>query len=467
MLFVKLSSAQELISYELLGSITEAEAEEQTGQDAVSGVDYYKLIYSLIDHNNQLDTASGLVAIPSDISTAVALVAYQHGTTDSRDDVPSNLEAGSYAATVFASQGFVCSAADYIGMGDSDGFHLYVHAASEAAAGVYFIKAAQSLCVEIGRNLRPEMFVAGYSQGGHAAMALQREIQTNWTADLEITACGHGSGPYSISEIMRLQMLADEQYAAGVAFLPYTILAYQEAYGNLYDDLTDMFKNAYITDIQRFYDGQITLSEMGFNLGFLLLANEGFNARVYHLLQDTIVSRLQANDPQDSLIIAMKDNDTYEWQAMTPTRLYYCDADATVPFENSIFADSAMNALGARDLEAVQVNPNADHGACAEEAIPLIIDYFNSFLNAATEDNTLDGLISAKISPNPVSDHLIFRSEMDMDFTIYSLGGIECLQGKLSSGWAQLDLSNLEPGQYIIRLRSNRGILNQSFVKVR
>jgi hypothetical protein len=458
--------AQELISYELINSKSQSQVEAEINYDVLSGVDYYKLVYSLIDHNNQLDTASGLVTFPKDINTPVPLVAYQHGTTSGRDDVPSNLDAGSLEAMVFASQGFVCSAADYIGMGDSDGFHPYIHAASEAAAGVYFIKAAQELCDELGRDLRPELFVSGYSQGGHAGMALQSEIEQNWIGDLQLTACGHGSGPYSVSEIMRLQMLADESYVAGVAFIPYVILSYQEVYGNLYSEMNEFFKAPYIPDILRFYNNEITLSSMGFNLGFLLLGNEGLNARVYHMLQDSITDRLIANVPADPIIAALRANDTYKWQASTPTKLYYCEADEQVPFENALFADSAMNALGANDLEAVLVDVNADHGECANQAFPLIVDYFNSFLQVGTVESELNPRDNITIYPNPSKDEIMVEYANGYHYEIISMEGSKRQSGKIKQSEAQIALHELPPGQYFIRFIDGDKVQMKPLIKM-
>ena len=69
---------------------------------------------------------------------------------------------------------------DYIGMGESPGLHPYCHGASEATTidMIRAVREAESLDMIPGMTAdNGEMFVTGYSQGGHAAMATHKYVE--------------------------------------------------------------------------------------------------------------------------------------------------------------------------------------------------------------------------------------------------------------------------------------------------
>lgn len=71
--------------------------------------------------------------------TQLPMVVYEHGTTSGPTDVPSQLRGGFEVAMGYAAFGFITLAPDYLGLGDSRGFHPYVHAATEASASLDMI----------------------------------------------------------------------------------------------------------------------------------------------------------------------------------------------------------------------------------------------------------------------------------------------------------------------------------------
>ena len=97
-------------------------------------------------------------------------------TEVSKHDVPSNpanAEAG-MVLSAFASQGYVVFMPDYIGKGESPGMHTYMLSDGEAQAAYDFCTAARTSCRDLKIGLSGELFLTGWSQGGHAAMALAR-----------------------------------------------------------------------------------------------------------------------------------------------------------------------------------------------------------------------------------------------------------------------------------------------------
>ncbi len=457
--------SQVIVSYEHLEDLTLDQVENIIGNDGTYGVALYKVIYTLLDHNDQLDTVSGLFLAPIDPLFESSLVIYSHGTSSDDNDVPSNLRQGFPDALGFATSGFITVAPDYIGLGESEGTHPYVHAETEALAGLYFYVVAFELITDLNLNPGPELFIAGYSQGAHSSMALQNLLETEFIDDIEVTAAAHGSGPYSVSHVMR-ELITRNQLYLPVGFIPNFILGYEEIYGNIYDELEDIFKPQYVPQIVQFQNGDIDLVQLTTQLAFSLFFDVG-SVIPRFLFQDSIVARLELNDPQDPLIIALRDNDTYNFQALAPTRLYYCEADDVVPFENSIFADSAMQLLGPTDLQLVHVDPNGDHGECALGALPMSVDFFLSFINVGVADTESD--LIEQYYPNPAFDqlHLNLKESFDnLAYEIRDLNGRMINKGSINGSEPIIDLTELRPGAYLLFLNSNAQVQVKRFVKL-
>ena len=99
-----------------------------------------------------------------------------------------------------------------------------------------------------------------------------------------------------------------------------------------------------------------------------------------------------------------------------PTRLYYCGGDEQVPFQNSLIAETTMQANGAADVLAVNLNPTFSHGQCVFPAILSSIDFFQSFVNPSSISGLDLKAQELKISPNPVSyTHLDVYKRQDRD----------------------------------------------------
>ncbi len=217
-------------------------------------------------------------------------------------------------------------------------------------------------------------------------MALHREMETQLNAEFTVTAAAHLSGPYSISGVMRDLILTDKVYFYP-AYLPNTILSYQTVYGNLYNQLSEVFKEPYATKINQYYTGVIDLDQLNTQLINLLVANEGAS-RPLKMLQPAMVQAVET-DPDHPFNIALRDNDVYAWAPKAPTRIFYCTADDQVPYQNSIVARDTMTALGAANLLAQDVNATADHGTCFTPAMTSTLFFFVAYQQIQTYVSTL------------------------------------------------------------------------------
>lgn len=459
-------SAQELISSEFLGNIPKAQIEFLSPIPPNHGVDLYKILYTTPDVQGVTDTASGLLCVP-DVAGTFPLLAYQHGTVDGPSDVPSNRRGGYELAYIVASQSFVTTAADFLGLGEARGFHPYVHAATEASAGIDMLFATQDfVAANDDYDLNDQLFITGYSQGGHASMAMHREIETNFNDQFTVTAASHMSGPYSISGVMRDLILSDDPYGT-VAYLPNTVLGYQTAYGNLYNSLDEVFKEPYVTNIREFEAGEIGLFALNDTL--ITLLTEAVGAPITkHMLQENYIMALE-NDPNHPANIALQDNDVFDWTPQAKTRIYYCLADDQVPFRNSIVADSVMQMNGAPDVQTFNAGDNLDHGGCV---IPASIATLSTFLEDqefSTSTTEIAGTNVAKFFPNPATDqlHVAFRDAnfTEMYIEILDMGGQLQHRSAIDSGsTATLDINNLTEGIYLVKMITDEGFRTQKLV---
>ncbi len=410
---------QMLVSGTQIATFSAADISAQTGIQVPYGVTAYKILYTTPGSDGITDTASGLLCIPDDDQLSYPMLSYNHGTTSGKQDCPSNLQGGSHLSLAFASQGYIVCAADYLGMGESRGFHPYVHAQTEAQASVDMLFACKTFLTGNGIAFEDQLFISGYSQGGHAGMAAQKLIEDQYASDFNLTACSHMSGPYSISKVMKDVILADVDYDYP-AFVCYAVMGYQEVYGNLYNDINDIFKSPYSGLAQQFYNGTINLTNLNLQLLIQMNLNEG-NAYPYSLLQDSITHAIQS-DPGHPINIALGDNDVWNFSATTPTRLYYCGADEQVTHINSIFADSAMNANGAADLQAVQMDPNQSHSGCIPLAGIATLLFFDQYATIGLEDRSETPTL--RVYPNPVTEWVHIELPSEEKATISVVNGL-------------------------------------------
>lgn len=399
--------AQTLVSSTYKGQRSKAQLISQLGVPFIQySVKYYKITYRSVDAQGMPDTLSGLLVVPDQADKTFPRLVYQHGTSSCKTCVPSRYgSAGGGEGEIgllFAGMGYISLLPDYVGMGDGRGFHPYVHAETEARAAIDFLAAHQDWNSQQVPKSNDQLFITGYSQGGHAGMALHRELEAATNPAATVTAAAHLSGPYSISGIMRQQILSESPYFYP-AYIPNTALSYQTVYGNLFTELTDLFKPEYASLIQQYYEGNIDLVQLNQSLIQTLTALTGASVP-RRMFQDAAVAAIES-DPLHPVNVALADNDVYQWAPESPTRIFYCMADDQVPFMNSVVARDSMLAKGATNLAAADLDPTADHGGCVAPALTQTIIFFAGFQQITTHTEAqLEDLESVVIQPNPTSD---------------------------------------------------------------
>jgi hypothetical protein len=252
------------------------------------------------------------------------------------------------------SSGYLVTIPDYLGFGDAPGLHPFVHAKTLAWSVIDLIRAARSLALADGYPLNGQLFLAGYSEGGYATLAAQREIETHHRDELPITASAPMAGPYDLSGTMLQMALGDAPVPSPFHF-PYTLLAYNRIYG-FADRDEDLFAAQYAGLVPGLFDG--TLDADAVDAALPDLPREALDPQLRSALESGAYHPVTA---------ALRENDLYRWVPRSPTRLYHCVGDDEVPFANSALAYERFVAAGA-PVELVSL-PFGDHDACALPAI--------------------------------------------------------------------------------------------------
>lgn len=467
-------SAQKLESYEFLEGRSALEIKFQLNNiiTVPYGVDFYKIRYFTADINGDQHVASGLLCVPQDDTGLIfPMACYQHGTVAGRDDVPSNLAGGYTLPMVFSSYGYVVCAPDFIGLGDSPGIHPYVHAETEASAGVDLMLAARELAEELEElDINDQVFISGYSQGGHAAMALHREIEMNQTQQFDVTASAPMSGPYSISDKMIDFTLGDSDYET-VSYIAWVTLSYQLAYPDLFAGITleDVFLPEYLEDINLFKDEMIDLWELNDRMTATLISTVG-SVTPKNTVKPEIVDAIM-NDPSHPFSQALADNDVYDWAPNSPTKMYYCKGDDQVTYENALLAEEIMIANGAQDVEAVRRDNDVallDHGGCVFPASIAAIEWFNTFQNIISSTGEIidNDHVTVRYHNDLLYVNVADDSFVNGQVNIFNMSGQLEMQLNITDQSSQHDINALTKGFYLASIKNQKGqLMSSKFVK--
>lgn len=343
-------------------------------------VDVYQLIYQTPDPQGNMTTASGALLVPQGITCALPLASYQHGTMAHKTDAPSiNPDGERIVGLLFAASGYVITMPDYLGLGLSPGLHPYVHAKSQATATIDMMRAARTFATDNEVALNGQVMLFGYSQGGHATMAAHKEIEENHAEEFEVAISVPMSGPYDISGVQTDVILQDVFYPTP-GYLPYVLLAYNEVYGNLFNDPSEVFKAEYVESVIPLFDGK---NSMGF-------INSQCPDIPNQILLPEVLDSFRT-DPNHRFWPALKDNDLYDWVPKAPVRMLYCDGDDQVNYMNSVVALDAFTASNAVDVQASNLG-GGDHGECFNPALiscKLAFDSFRKLDNGITVVETI------------------------------------------------------------------------------
>jgi len=444
---------QNVVDAYFLTTIPKASLNYIPGLTPEYDVHAYYVLYSTVDGRGDSTVASGLCLVPdTDTCNFFPLISYQHGTIMKKSDVPSRLNGESLIGQIFCSLGNITLCPDYIGLGDSPGLHPYCHAQSEATATVDFIRAArQFLNDSLQMYDNGQVFLTGYSQGGHATMAAHKYIEdNNLLSEIQVVASAPCSGPYDISGAQAEMIFNTPDYGSP-AYLVYILFAYNDVYQNIFSIPSDVLKTPYDITIPPYLNGNFSHSQMNNALPDSL-----------HLFLDDIFYQSVIDDMDDKLTPFWQDlvdNDVFNWSPVVPVRMYYCQADEQVSYLNSVNAFNAMQNAGASDVQAINVNASAGHGDCGLPAIVNAYYWFNTKRIPCYGSASLNVYSETRyrLYPNPAS-HMIYVDGFEDSYSLICVD----MNGKIVARWVDsksgVSISDIPSGLYVFQLINNENI---------
>jgi len=345
----------------------------------------YHLTYETVDPQDNITPASGALMVPSGSDSGCTagrpLVLYAHGTTTDHAFNIADLQAsdeGLLLAAVFAAEGYIVVAPNYVGYDTSTlGYHPYLVADQQSKDMIDSLTAARHALPTSDAPMSTDggkLFITGYSQGGFVAMATHSAMQS---ANMTVTASAPMSGPYALAAFADavFEGQVNESGPVNAALL---IVAYQKAYGDVYSSPGDVFAAKYASSIETLLPSTTSLSDLraqgkfpsalfdstppspalaiytpatmpalfagvfaaGFGTDFLVI-NDYRGAYVSDALAQpdggfpTVTDGLPAANPTNKFRVHLKANDQRNWTPAAPVLLCGGNSDPTVFFFNT------------------------------------------------------------------------------------------------------------------------------------
>jgi acetyl esterase/lipase len=301
-------------------------------------------------------------------SGARPVLLYAHATSLEKAYDMANLQDNREArlvAAMFAARGFIVVAPNYAGYARSAlAYHPYLNAQQQGADMIDALRAGRLAFGAIGANASAKLFVTGYSQGGHVALATQRAMQALNSSDFAPAAVAGLSGPYALTEFGDTQFAGSPRIGV-TAFLPMLISAGQRSGAAMYGATSELYEDQYAAGIETLLPGASTLGDLvsaGKLPATALFAVDsmpqasgygkyfGAGNLIKTIYRDAYLADLQAHPcegsasapldcaPAHSLRKLLLKNDLRSYDPVSPLMLCGGSGDPTVPYLNTVSA---------------------------------------------------------------------------------------------------------------------------------
>jgi hypothetical protein len=252
---------------ELAATSSGAQLLQITGNPSC-GVDFYYVKFWTVGGAGETTESSGALMVPTGAAPACSgprpIVLYAHGTNTDKTlniaDITNTTNAeGALIAAMFAAQGYIVVAPNYAGYDISTlGYHPYLNAEQQSGEMLDILAAARTALPKTMSSATSDsgkLFVTGYSQGGHVALATQRALQASGAT---VTGVAGMSGPYALEAFGDALFFGNVDLGSTV-FAPLTSTSYQKAYGNIYAAPSDLYSATYAAGIDTLLPSDMSL----------------------------------------------------------------------------------------------------------------------------------------------------------------------------------------------------------------
>ena len=243
---------------QLAASSSGAQLLQITGNPSC-GVDFYYIKFWTLGGAGETTESSGALMVPTGAAPACSgprpIVLYAHGTNPLKtlniaDITNTTNTEGALIAAMFAAQGYIVVAPNYAGYDISTlGYHPFLNAQQQSGEMIDILTAARTALpntLSAATRDSGKLFVTGYSEGGHVAMATQRALEASGAV---VTGAAPMSGPYALVTFGDAIFLGSVDIGS-TEFSPLLTTSYQKAYENIYTTPSDVYSATYANGIE-------------------------------------------------------------------------------------------------------------------------------------------------------------------------------------------------------------------------
>ena len=292
-----------------------------------SAVKAYKIEYISESTSKGQLTASGLLLVPQD-NNKKYITSVQHATAFKKDEgAMSNLNSYFFQGLAPVFENHIVIMPDYFGYGTTEEmFHPYHHYQNTANACVDMILASFTALNNFKTNYNDSLYLLGYSEGGYATIATQKEIETKYNDKIKIKMVIAGSGAYNLHETALYYFSIHSLVTP--SFIPFMLNAYLTE-TNDGRKLEDFFHPNYSDGVRKIVSGTISK----------IAANKLLTDVPKYLMDSTFLYNFK-NDKIEEVKIKsfLIENSLINFQPKSRMILYHGNYDLDVPSFNSIQA---------------------------------------------------------------------------------------------------------------------------------
>ena len=203
-----------------------------------------------------------------------------------------------------------------------------------------------------------ELYTFGFSQGGHAALALHRLLQRR---GVEVTATATVGGVFD-PERFFLSGIANTTTPTVPLYVAYLLLAYDDIY-DVYERRSDVFRPPYAATVPGLFDMRHYFDDVVAALPST--SRELLTASYFQAL---------TTDPGEELRVRLRQNAVDRWRPRAPIRVYHSPVDEEVAFEDMLVSVERLRHRGAE--VTVRRLPGLDHVNSWVRAMPRAAGWF-------------------------------------------------------------------------------------------
>jgi fermentation-respiration switch protein FrsA (DUF1100 family) len=211
--------------------------------------------------------------------------------------------------------------------------------------------------LQIERDDKP--FTYGFSQGGHSALALHRELRDT---EVDVTATATVGAVFDVERWL-VDSLADGGAATVPLYVTYLLLAYDDVY-DIYGDASEIFQPPYDSSVEGLFDMQHYFDDVAAALP----------SSPRELLDSDFFAELTA-DAQHPFRVRLRENAVDQWTPDAPIRAYHSADDEEVPYDDAVESVERLRSGGA-DV-TIEELPGFDHVNSWVQAMPLAAAWFH------------------------------------------------------------------------------------------